>query len=108
MADCTISWNPRFPAKDQVYIAFPCTNDTQSIANAFPAFYGAKFVEESIAGAAIFHPPPEDLVRLLQAYMISKDTQYRHSANRLISGWLQSVEISAAILAILLLSCLAM
>lgn len=105
MADCTISLDPRFSTNGTLYGAYPWTNDTQNIATAFPAFYGAKFIEESIAQGNIFHPSPEDLIRLLQAYMINKDSQYRHSVSRSMSANIRSVEISAPALGILLAYC---
>ena len=108
MADCTISPNPRFPPPQESYTAYPWTNDTLRISAAMIGFYGAIFVEESIAGVNIFHPSSQDLVRLLQVYMVSKDTQYRHKAVRQMSVKIQSAEISVIAVTLLIVYCLAM
>ena len=107
MTDCTISPNPRFTPPQESYTAYPWTNDTLGISAAMIGFYGATFVEESVAGVNVFYPLSQYLVRLLQVYMVSKDTQYRYNAVRQMSVKIQSAEILVIAVTLLMAHCLA-
>jgi hypothetical protein len=99
-AECTLSRNS---VQDAGHIAYPWTNDTSAIATAFSSFHQANMVEQSIADAAIYHPTGTDLVRFYQAYIVTKDTQYKHVVNREISVLQPRVEIAAIALVAFLL-----
>ncbi|KAH9214252.1 hypothetical protein DL95DRAFT_462241 [Leptodontidium sp. 2 PMI_412] len=84
-------------------IAFPWTLDAGSTVSAFTDFHQAGTAEQSFNGEPIYLPSGEEMFRFYQAYMISKDTQYKQTVTRSISVKVPSVELSVVALALILL-----
>ncbi|KAH7317904.1 hypothetical protein BKA65DRAFT_609523 [Rhexocercosporidium sp. MPI-PUGE-AT-0058] len=85
------------------HIAFPWTLDAASTVSAFKDFHQAGIAEQSFNGEPIYLPSGEEMFRFYQAYMISKDTQYKQNVTRSISVEVPSVQLSVVALALLLL-----
>ncbi|KAG4443864.1 hypothetical protein IFR05_000630 [Cadophora sp. M221] len=85
------------------HIAFPWTLDAGSTVSAFKDFHQAGTAEQSFNGEPIYLPSGEEMFRFYQAYMISKDTQYKQAVTRSISVEVPSVQLSVVALALILL-----
>ena len=85
------------------HIAFPWTIDADTTISAFASFYQAGIAEQSFNGEPIYLPSGEDLFRFYQAYMISKDTQYKQVVTRRLSVEVPSVQLSVVALALILM-----
>jgi hypothetical protein len=94
-ADCTISRSHPEKPVDEDHIAFLWTNDTDKIVTAYADYYQALIVEQSIAETTLHHPDGQELVRFLQTYFVTKDTQLNHWVRRPLSVKRTTVEIAA-------------
>jgi hypothetical protein len=95
--DCKIH-QPRRP-NDPSYTAHPWINATNELVGAYTAFYEEDMNRKTHTPELIYPPSPLELIRFLQAYMITKDTQLMHSVPRNLRVKRPSVEISAAAVA---------
>jgi hypothetical protein len=103
-ADCSLHRPRHVP--DENHIAYPDSGDVDSIPTAYTEYFQARFTQESTSNSEITVLTPDVLVRFYQAYVISKDTQYRQPVVRVLSVKLPNVEISTAFLTIWLLATL--
>jgi hypothetical protein len=65
-------------------------------------FHEARLTQQSFRGETIYHPSGQDLFRLYQAYLVTKDIQDSESAERLISVSVPTVELSVPVLVVFL------
>jgi hypothetical protein len=94
-ADCAISRSHPEKPVDEDHIAFMWTNNTDKIVTAYADYYQALITEQSIAETKLHHPSGQELVRFLQTYFITKDTQLNHLVRRPLSVKRTTVEIAA-------------
>jgi hypothetical protein len=81
-------------------MAYPFTNDTDSIVEGYTAFYARNFTLMASTNQTVYVPPPSELFRFFQTYTITKDIQDNTKVNRLISVQVPTVEISTIFLGI--------
>ena len=84
------------------HTAYPWTRDNAPTLDAYSLFHEARLTQQSFRGETIYHPSGQDLFRLYQAYLVTKDVQDYESAERLISVSVPTVELSVPVLAVFL------
>jgi hypothetical protein len=102
--ECDLRRNLRDPY--YMHIAFPDCATPELVARAMVEYYTARFIQESISDSTITVLTPTDLVRFLQTWMITKDTQYREPVTRALSVRVPVVQLSSAFVAIAVLAAL--
>ncbi|KIX09788.1 uncharacterized protein Z518_00869 [Rhinocladiella mackenziei CBS 650.93] len=84
-------------------IAWPWTNDTSSIVNAYADYYREGVADMSDNHQTVSPLSPEELFRFYQTYMITAATDDDLATNRTISVLVEAVEMSLACLVIFVL-----
>ena len=104
-ADCTVLPDPSLPA-DHIgdpMRAYPWTPMIGSIVVGLNLYHTTAIVEASIQNRTIPLPEGPDMARFLQAYMVTKDTQYLRPAQRALTAVAGTVEVNIVIVAMLAL-----
>lgn len=100
--ECTVRRDDRNP--DQLNIAFPDSATPWLVSRALVQNYEAQFIRESIRSGNITVITPQDLTRLYQVWVATKDTQNGFPVSRRLSVMQPIVQLSTAFLALAILT----
>ncbi|KAM7219601.1 hypothetical protein V8F06_004982 [Rhypophila decipiens] len=107
MADCQLYRLPsRTPDKldedTDWHVAFPWSADPLALPSAFAEYYRAEIMDASFTGREVHLPSGEEVVRLYQAYLVSKDTEYHETVSRELDVEVRTVRLSVVALVLFL------
>jgi hypothetical protein len=100
-AECELTRKPL--VQDENRIPWPWTNDTLSIMNGYAHFFHDPFAAAAVKGRGVVPPSAEEMFRFYQVYMASINTFHSDPTPQQLSVVLDTVELSAIFLAMLLL-----
>ncbi|KAH6983351.1 hypothetical protein BKA56DRAFT_718770 [Ilyonectria sp. MPI-CAGE-AT-0026] len=100
--ECRIQHQVAVPDAD-VYVAWPWTNETDSIVRAYADYNRAGIMRQSDSGEIVSPLPPQHILRFYQAYMVSWSVQNALRVPRTLSVSLAATQLSTAFLAVAIL-----
>ena len=99
--ECNFTRKPVVPDEDA--IPWIWTNDTWSITFAYRSNWMTEVGKLSSKNLTVTTPTPQKLFRFYQAYMISVNSWLAYPSERRVSVWMDTVQISTAILVVLII-----
>lgn len=99
--ECNISREPVVPDEDA--IPWIWTNDTYSITFGFRTYFSSILESDASKGLPVPTPTPLDILRMWQTYFATVNTIYAFPTPRVVSVWMETVQLSMGLLLTLLI-----
>ncbi|KAK7432038.1 hypothetical protein QQZ08_001328 [Neonectria magnoliae] len=97
--ECRVRQRVSIP-EASVYVAWPWTNETDSIVRAYADYNRAGIMRRSDSDELVTPLPPEHILRFYQAYMVSWSVQNALPVQRALSVGLAATQLSTAFLVV--------
>jgi hypothetical protein len=94
--ECSISRKPVVPDEDA--IPWIWTNDTYSITFGFRTYFSNLLESAASKGLPVTTPTPLDILRMWQTYFATVNTIYAFPTPRVVSVWMETVQLSTGLL----------